>query len=73
MHQFRVGDRVKLSKLGEQRSPRKSSKLGTVVSLKLHKSGPASVLVLFNGRKEPSRLHWTYIEAIDSPTEGRHR
>jgi hypothetical protein len=72
MHQFQVGDRVKFSKLGEQRSPRKSAKVGTVVSRKRHKSGPASVLILFDDRKEPSRLHWTYIEPVDCSPEG-HR
>jgi hypothetical protein len=41
------------------------AKVGTVISLKLHKSGPGSVLILFDGRKEPSRLHWTYVERID--------
>ena len=65
MHQFQIGDRVQLSRLGELRNPRKVAKVGTVISLKLHKSGPGSVLILFDGRKEPSRFHWTYVERID--------
>jgi hypothetical protein len=71
MHSLRIGDRIRLSRLGEIRNPRKSAKLGTVVSVKLHKSGPNSVLVLFDGRKEPSRLHWTYVERIDHSAIGR--
>ena len=71
MRQFRVGDRVRLSKLGELRNPRKVVKVGIVVSVKLHKSGTGSVLILFDGRKEPSRLHWTYVERIDYSARGR--
>jgi hypothetical protein len=70
IHSFGIGDRVRLSILGEIRNPRKSTKVGTVVSVKLHKSGPNSVLVLFDGRKEPSRLHWTYVERINRPARG---
>jgi hypothetical protein len=70
MHSLRIGDRIRLSRLGEIRNPRKSAKLGTVVSVKLHKSGPNSVLVLFDDRKEPSRLHWTYVERIDHSAIG---
>jgi hypothetical protein len=70
MHSFRIGDRIRLSRLGEMRNPRKSPKVGTLVSVKLHKSGPSSVLVLFDGRKEPSRLHWTYVEQIDHSARG---
>jgi hypothetical protein len=72
MHLFRIGDRVRLSTLGEMRNPRKWTKVGTVVSVKLHKSGPGSVLVLFDGRKEPSRLHRTYVERIDHSATGHH-
>jgi hypothetical protein len=50
---------------------RESAKQVTVVSVKLHKSGPSSFLVLFDGRKEPSRLHWTYVERIDHSAIGR--
>jgi hypothetical protein len=73
MHPFRIGDRVRLSALGELRNPRKLTKVGTVVSLKFHKSGPSSVVILFDGRKEPDRLHWTYVERIDQlapPVDG---
>lgn len=68
---FQVGDRVQLSELGEVRIPRKSSKVGTVIRQTAHKPGPASILILFDGQKEPSRLHWTYVERIDRPSEER--
>jgi hypothetical protein len=71
-HSFGIGDRIRLSRIGEIRNPRKSAKVGTVVSVKLHKSGPNSVLVLFDGMKEPSRLHWTYVERIDHSATGHH-
>jgi hypothetical protein len=71
-HSLGIGDRIRLSQIGEIPNPRKSSKVGTVVSVKLHKSGPNSVLVLFDGMKEPSRLHWTYVERIDHAATGHH-
>jgi hypothetical protein len=67
---FRIGDRVRLSALGEMRNPRKSAKVGTVISLNFHKSLPSSVRILFDGQKEPSRLHWTYVERIDYSARG---
>jgi hypothetical protein len=39
---------------------------------RLHKSDPSSVLVLFDGRKEPSRLYWTYVERIDHSAMGHN-
>jgi hypothetical protein len=71
MHEFRPGDRVQLTKLGELRNPRKSPKVGTVLACKFHKSGPASVLILFDGMKEPNRLHQSYVAPIDQPSKGQ--
>jgi Transposase zinc-ribbon domain len=71
MHQFSIGDRIRLSKLGESRNPRKRVKVGTVVSQKPYKPGPASVLVLFDGQTVPLRLHHSYIERIADSTEPR--
>jgi hypothetical protein len=65
MHDFRPGDRVKLSELGEARSPRMLSKTGTIQRVTHHKSGSGGVAVLFDGMKEPCKLHWSYIEPID--------
>ena len=70
MHEFRPGDRVQLTKLGELRHPRKSSKVGTVLASK-SKSGPASALILFDGTKVPRRLHRSYIEPIDELSKGQ--
>jgi hypothetical protein len=70
MHRFQVGDRVRLSKLGEQRSPRMSMKVGTIVSQTSHKSGSASVLIQFDDRKEPCRLHWSHVELIGGSAKG---
>jgi len=64
MHDFRLGDRVKLSELGESRSPRMLSKTGIIQRIKHHKSGSGGVVVLFDGMKEPRKLHWTCIEPI---------
>lgn len=50
------------------RNPRKSVNVGRVVSVSGRKSGTASVLVLFEGLKEPTRLHWTYLDRIDRST-----
>jgi hypothetical protein len=55
------------------RNPCRSAKVGTIVSLKRHKSGPASVLILFDGRKEPSRLHWTYVERIETTWQAKRK
>jgi hypothetical protein len=71
MHQFSIGDRIRLSKLGESRNPRKRMKVGTVVGHKPYKPGPASVLVLFDGQTVPLRLHYSYIERIVDSAERR--
>ena len=71
MHQFSIGDRIRLSKLGESRNPRKRMKVGTVVGHKHYKPGPASVLVLFDGQTVPLRLHYSYIERIVDSAERR--
>jgi hypothetical protein len=70
MHRFQVGDRVRLSKLGEERSPRTTAKVGTIVSLRRLKSGWASALILFDDRKEPRRFHLSYIEPVNGSAEG---
>ena len=70
MSEFSPGDRVQLTQLGELRNPRKSSKVGTLLAHKPHKSGTASVVILFDGLKEPCRLHKTYIERIERQGKG---
>lgn len=41
------------------------SKTGTIQRTKHHKSGSGGVLVLFDGMKEPCKIHRTYVEPID--------
>jgi hypothetical protein len=45
--------------------------VGTVLAHKLHKSGAASVAILFDGTKKPSRMHRTYVERIEQSAKGR--
>ena len=60
-HDFKIGDRVRLSALGKARSPR-SIPTGQIVSLVSRKPGYGSVRVLWDGLKAPRRLHASYIE-----------
>jgi hypothetical protein len=53
---LRVGDRVKLSALGQERSP-KMAKTGLIV-----RAIGSSFDVLMDGSKIPVRLHRTYLE-----------
>ena len=71
MSELTPGDRVQLTQLGELRNPRKSSKVGTLLEHKPHKSGTASVVILFDGLKEPCRLHKTYVERIERQAQGQ--
>jgi hypothetical protein len=71
MSELRPGDRVQLTPLGELRNPRKSSRVGTVLAHQPHKSGAASVAILFDGTKKPSRMHRTYLEQIEHSAKGR--
>ena len=60
--ELRIGDRVRLSALGRERSPQMIDVLGTVVTMsKL----PSSVGVLFDGRRTTVVIHRTYIERVD--------
>ncbi len=71
MSELSPGDRVRLTRLGELRNPRKSSRVGTVLAHRTHKSGAASVAILFDGTKNPSRMHRTYVERIEHSAKGR--
>jgi hypothetical protein len=65
--QFRSGDRVRLSRLGDERCLRMPSRIGTVTKSR-HESRLANVVViLFDGMRNTRRLHWTYIERLDPP------
>ena len=59
--EFQVGDRVRLSELGKSRTPRTKSH-GTVVRIPRWTGTPGSVQVLFDGNKEPTKMHRSYLE-----------
>jgi hypothetical protein len=61
-HRFKLGDRVRLSQLGKQRTRKPTTETGTVVGLVNHSTG--SVRVLFDGLRTAKSLHWTYIETL---------
>lgn len=62
-HPFKLGDRVRLSPLGKQRTRNPTTEIGTVIGVVNHSSG--SVRVLFDGLKSAKSLHWTYVEALE--------
>ena len=62
---FKVGDRVQLSELGRSRY-RETSRIGTVIKIPKPGSGGGSVEVLFDGNKQPTRIHHSYIE-LETP------
>ena len=65
--QFRVGDRIRLSELGKSAAPRAKVHTGVVVSVP---DGGMSVGVIFDGNRQPTRIHRSYIELdSDSPDQ----
>ena len=52
------GMRVRLSLLGKERCPRLKNENGVV----LRRSGPSTIRIKFDGRKNPITLHQSYIE-----------
>jgi hypothetical protein len=63
MHQFKAGDRVRLSELGRSHLPAKPIAAGTV-GIEKNRTAGDSVRVLFDGEKRSMRLHHSYIEPI---------
>ncbi len=60
--EYEIGDRVALTTLGRERSPKLKSTTGVIVG----KSRDARAYrVLIDGRKAPLLLHETYITAAD--------
>src|SRR5262249_32417860 len=56
---FRVGDRVKLSKIGQSQFPRTSdARCGTIVFIPDRRISGMRVRVLFDGRASPMQIHW---------------
>lgn len=56
---FSIGDRVRLSEIGQKRKPRLSQSRVTVMGFTQMFSG---CRVLLDGNKRPTLLHETYIE-----------
>jgi len=60
-----VGDRVRLTEVGVSRCPKISIRTGVVVSLPRYDSGSGTVRVLFDGNREPTSIHRSYLELND--------
>jgi hypothetical protein len=61
---LKIGARVRLSRLGLERSPRVAgSNIGTVISA----ISSTSFRVLLDGRKNPLTMHVSYIECVEQP------
>ena len=60
--ELEIGDRVRLNALGQSRFKRARSQVGTVHKLPKPQYGGKTIQVLFDGNKEPTRLHQTYIQ-----------
>ena len=69
--EFRLGDRVRLNELGISRSPKIRARNGVVVALFSRGSRSASLSILFDGNKRPTRVHTSYVELDDAEAEGR--
>ena len=65
---FPIGARVRFNKLGAARSPKMSSRVGTVVKA----AGSNGVRVFFDGTKTINTIHRSYLELVieqDIPNE----
>jgi len=69
--EFKLGDRVRLNELGISRSPKIRARNGVVVALFSRGSRSASLSILFDGNKRPTRVHTSYVELDDAEAEGR--
>jgi len=55
--EFKLGDRVRLNELGISRSPKIRARNGVVVALFSRGSRSASLSILFDGNKRPTKVH----------------
>jgi hypothetical protein len=67
--ELKPGDRVRLNELGASRSPKIRVRTGVVVTSG-HRSGSASLGILFDGNKRPTTLHRSYVE-LDEEAKGK--
>jgi hypothetical protein len=63
---FAIGARCRLSRLGFARSPRTTTRAGTIVG---RGRSTSSVRVLFDGYSRPVSLHQKYVELISAEPE----
>jgi hypothetical protein len=61
--ELKPGDRVRLNDLGSSRSPKIKVRTGVVAVPRL--TGSASISILFDGNKRPTRVHCSYVELDD--------
>jgi hypothetical protein len=59
--ELQVGDRVRLNEAGRRASPRMRSGTGVVAGLR---GGGNSLDILFDGNRQPTRMHKSYVERI---------
>ena len=60
---LQVGDRVKMSALGSERSPLLAKKVGTVSGVR---RDSRTIFVRFDGNRTPTTLHRDYIEPLEA-------
>lgn len=60
--EFKIGDRVVLTALGRERSPKLKSTTGVILG---KSPGTEAYRVLFDGRTTPLLVHQSYIESAD--------
>jgi hypothetical protein len=69
--EIKLGDRVRLNELGISRSPKISVRTGVVVALSSRQTRSASLGILFDGNKRPTRVHMSYVELDDAEAKGK--
>ena len=69
--ELKPGDRVHLNELGASRSPKIRVRTGVVVALSSRQTRSASVGILFDGNKRPTRVHTSYVELDDTKEESK--
>ena len=69
--ELKPGDRVRLNELGASRSSKIRVRTGVVVAFSGHRSGSASLGILFDGNKRPTTLHRSYVELDEEEAKGK--
>lgn len=64
--QLSPGDRIELSDLGRQKSPRTRVRTGIVLLIAGKRLSKNAVLIRFDGRSTPCRLHNSYLKKADA-------